>query len=57
MLNSTHIFASPGNLRFPLSGLQKRRKQPKRYATLGKNLYKNILTRIETYHKIKNWRK
>jgi hypothetical protein len=30
--NSTHIFASPGNLRFPFSGLQKRRKQPERYA-------------------------
>jgi hypothetical protein len=27
-----HIFASPGNLRFPLSGLQKRHIQPERYA-------------------------
>jgi hypothetical protein len=28
-----HIFTSPGNLRFPLSGLQKRHIQPERYAT------------------------
>jgi hypothetical protein len=28
--HSTHIFASPGNLRFPLSGLQKRHIQPER---------------------------
>jgi hypothetical protein len=27
-----HIFANPGNLRFPLSGLQKRHIQPERYA-------------------------
>ena len=26
-----HIFASPGNLRFPLSGLQKRHIQQERY--------------------------
>jgi hypothetical protein len=32
--HSTHIFASPGNLRFPLSGLQKRHIQPGRYAPL-----------------------
>jgi hypothetical protein len=31
-LNSTHIFASSGNLRFPLSSLQKRHIQPERYA-------------------------
>jgi hypothetical protein len=29
--HSTHIFASPGNLRFPLSGLPKRHIQPGRY--------------------------
>jgi hypothetical protein len=38
-LNSTHIFASPGNLRFPLSGLQKRRKQPERYAKFFLKIY------------------
>jgi hypothetical protein len=32
-----HIFASPENLRFPLSGLQKRHIQPERYAKLGLN--------------------
>jgi hypothetical protein len=32
--HSTHIFASPGNLRFPLSGLQKHHIQPERYAPL-----------------------
>jgi hypothetical protein len=26
-----HIFASPGNLRFPVSGVHNRRKQPERY--------------------------
>jgi hypothetical protein len=31
-LNSTHIFAVAGNLRFPLSQPQKRHKQPERYA-------------------------
>jgi hypothetical protein len=44
-LNSTHIFASPGNLRFPLSGLQKRHIQPGRYATY----FLEWLTRILKY--------
>jgi hypothetical protein len=30
-----HIFASPGTLRVPLSGLQKRDIQPERYAQFG----------------------
>jgi hypothetical protein len=38
-----HIFASPGNLRFPLSGLQKRRKQPERYAKLALKWFENII--------------
>jgi hypothetical protein len=33
-LHSTHIFASPGNLRSPLSGLQKCHIQLERYAKL-----------------------
>jgi hypothetical protein len=37
-LHSTHIFASPGNLRVPLSGLQKRHIQPERYATCLPNV-------------------
>ena len=40
-LNSTHIFASPGNLRFPLSGLQKRHIQPERYVQLVGKIFKN----------------
>jgi hypothetical protein len=44
--HSTHIFASPGNLRFPLSGLQKRHIQPERYVQLVLNLLEN--------YKIKN---
>jgi hypothetical protein len=46
---STHIFASPRNLRFPLSGLQKRHIQPERYVQLClkssvniKSIYNNI---------------
>jgi hypothetical protein len=39
---STHIFASPGNLRFPLSGLQKRHIQPERYMTWGLKWFENI---------------
>jgi hypothetical protein len=34
-----HIFASPGNLRFPLSSLQKRHIQPERYTTAGRRRY------------------
>jgi hypothetical protein len=36
-------FASPGNLRFPLSGLQKRRKQPERYVQFGMKILEIIL--------------
>jgi hypothetical protein len=39
---STHIFASPGNLRFPLSGLQKRHIQPERYVQFGQKIEKDI---------------
>jgi hypothetical protein len=38
-----HIFASPGNLRFPLAGLQKRHIQPERYAPFVLNILVNIL--------------
>jgi hypothetical protein len=41
-LNSTHIFASPGNLRFPLSGLQKRHIQPERYVQFARKVSENI---------------
>jgi hypothetical protein len=54
-LNSTHIFASSGNLRFPLSGLQKRHIQPERYAQctlkfIGNYFDKNIDKTIEIYY-------
>jgi hypothetical protein len=32
-------FASPGNLRFPVSGLQKRHIQPERYAPFAFNFF------------------
>jgi hypothetical protein len=39
-----HIFASPGTLRVPLSGLQKRHIQPERYAKLGFEIVDNNKT-------------
>jgi hypothetical protein len=42
MAHSAHIFASPKNLRFPLSGLPKRRIQPEHHADLTKKLKKYI---------------
>jgi hypothetical protein len=41
-----HIFASPGNLRFPFSGLQKRHIQPERYAKWGLKFVENYAKRL-----------
>jgi hypothetical protein len=49
-LNSTRIFASPENLRFPLSGLQKRHMQPERYMQCRLNQAK--IYKIKIYLKI-----
>jgi hypothetical protein len=38
-----HIFASPGNLRFPYIGLQKRHIQPERYTQLPLKLVENYV--------------
>jgi hypothetical protein len=42
-----HIFASPGNLRFPYIGLSNRRKQPERYAKWALTLAGNICIKIK----------
>jgi hypothetical protein len=47
-----HIFASPGNLRFPLSGLQKRHRQPERYTPFALKSVWNIL--YKKIYKMKN---
>jgi hypothetical protein len=44
--HSRHIFAVAGNLRFPLSQPQKRRKQPERYAQLVLKLVDNIILKL-----------
>jgi hypothetical protein len=44
-----HIFASPGNLRFPLSGLQKRYIQPERYVQLRRTYKKTYINSQKTY--------
>jgi hypothetical protein len=53
--HSAHIFASPGNLRFPLSGLQKRHIQPERYAQFFLKQIEKALTKIKRYFKICEW--
>jgi hypothetical protein len=42
-LNSTHIFAVAGNLRFPLSQPQKRHIQPERYVQYALKYFKKFV--------------